>query len=293
MFKNFSLFSANISLATFQSSSLPNTTKSPSSSWYLILVIGEMLLLCVFEILELIAIIKSSKFQTFSTKSVKISLLEVLLELLLYDILKSMEDSGIEFLKFSEMDLISLSKLDEVVLRLDRTSETLFIWELEKEAILSCVWRLLWWFGVFIVVVGDIIEDDLVVDEVVDVEEWCLALNCSFFRSWINCCKHDDQLSLVSSFLNFRRKLPCSFMDSHVIFNDRLFCGMIWFRFIIIIRPLKSSLGSLADSLNNEDDDELLELLSLLLVLECIIAAAEDEDKWILLLLLLLLCLLW
>ena len=44
-----------------------------------------------------------------------------------YDILKSMEDSGIEFLKFSEMDLISLSKLDEVVLRLGRTSETLFI----------------------------------------------------------------------------------------------------------------------------------------------------------------------
>ena len=73
------------------------------------------MLLCVFEILELIATIKSSKFQTFSTRSVKISLLVVLVLLLLYDILKSMEDSGIEFLKFSEMDLISLSKLDEAV----------------------------------------------------------------------------------------------------------------------------------------------------------------------------------
>ena len=77
-------------------------------------------------------------------------------------------------------------------------------------------------------------------------------------------------------------------MDSHVIFNDLLFCGIIWFKFIIIILPLKSSLGSLADSLNSEDDDELFELVSLLLLLECIIAAADDEDKWILLLLLLL-----
>ena len=139
--------------------------------------------------------------------------------------------------------------------------------------------------------VGDISKDDLAVDDV-DVVEWCLALNCSFFKSWINCCRQDDQLSLVSSFLNFKRKFPCSFMDSHVMFNDLLFCGIIWFRFIIIILPLRSSLGSLVYILNNEDNDELLELLSPPLILEFIIAAADEDDKWILLLLLLLLRLL-
>ena len=99
-------------------------------------------------------------------------------------------------------------------------------------------------------------------------DEWSLLalfvlLKDSLFISLTRDCKQAHQWSLVSSFLNFRRKLPCSLTDSHVMFNDREFTGLIWFKFIIMIRPRKSNFDSVFGA--ELELDELLELLPIIL----------------------------